>query len=188
MKDLGSKRISKDIGVEIKGLKKLLTVIEKEPKRYDRFVADPIKDLEEFGIDISKYCSEHISVDVLKGEIVKIMQQAVQRGVMERIESLIEMVAKTDYSRSTESSYEYNFDHSSHSDYKYESHTGTERGTFSETSSGQATNTDTRFNGINLTMIEEMMHGPLISEGVMKEIVMNVERTLGQASQGMIRR
>lgn len=172
------KRISKDIGVEIKGLKKLLSTIEKDPKRFDQFIEDPTKDLKEFGIDIKNYSNKEVSVDVLKKEIAIIARQAVQKGIISRIQSLVEMVAKTSYSRSTETSYEYNFDNSSHANYKYESHTGTERGTFSETSTGQAMNTDTSFNGINLTMIEEIMHGPLISEGVMNEILINVEKTL----------
>jgi hypothetical protein len=180
-KDTSSKRIAKDIGVDVSRMRKLLSAIEDDPKRYEAFFENPKQDLLEFGIDIERYGSEEMPPDKIEKEIVSMARQAVEQSIMERLRPILEMVAATSFSQSTETSYEYNFDNSSETDYKYESHTGTERGTFSETSTGSATDRDTSFSGLSPSKLADLLHGPLINELAIERMLSQMEKTLDHA-------
>ncbi len=181
-KETVSKRISKDISLDVKRMKNLLTIIENNPDRYDKFLKSPTQDLLEFGIDLERYASKKMPSKEIEYEITTMARQAVEKSLMERLRPIIDMVAATSYSQSTETSYEYNFDNSSSTDYKYESHTGTERGTFSETSRGSATDSDTRFSGFSTSTLVELLRGPLINELALDRMLAQMEKTLDYAA------
>ena|GEM_PF-1997311 len=177
-----TRRISKDISLDVKRLRNMLSAIESEPERYDRVLENPKEQLLEFGIDVRDYGSEVLPPEMIVNEILVMIQQVVEGGLLERIKSLVKVVEATSYSQHTETSYEYNFDNSSETDYKYESHTGTERGTCSETTTGKATSKDTTFGGLSPAVVSEMLRGPLISDLAINQITTQVERTLHYAA------
>lgn len=175
-------RISKDISLDVRRMRNLLKAIETYPERYEKFLKNPAQDLLEFGIDLDGYASEGIPAEEIQNEITSMARQAVELSIMERLRPIIDMVANTSFSQNTETSYEYNFDHSSHTDYKYESHTGTERGTFSETSTGSATDSDAHFSGFSPTKFMELLQGPLINELALDRMLSQMEKTLDYAA------
>lgn len=177
-----TKRISKDISLDVKRLRNMLSAIESEPERYECVLENPKEQLLEFGIDIEDYGSDVLPPESIVDEILVMIQQVVEGGLLERIMSLVKVVEATSYSQRTETSYEYNFDNSSETDYKYESHTGTERGTCSETTTGKATSKDTTFGGLSPAVVSEMLRGPLISDLAIDQITTQVERTLHYAA------
>jgi hypothetical protein len=174
-------RISRNISIDVKRMRNLLRVVEDEPKIHEQFLTKPKEMLSEFGIDLKRYASREVKEDFLVAEISKILNQVIEGSIMDRIRSLIDIYGATSFSSNTESSYEYNFDNSSSSDYKYESHTGTERGTFSETSTGSATDHDTTFRGFSPLKMREILQGPLINEVAVENILLQMEKTLDYA-------
>lgn len=181
-RDISPKKISKDISLDIERMRKLLGTIENDPRRYDRFLENPAVNLREFDIDLNKYSSKKVRPEEIESEIIAIARETVEKGLMDRLRPIFEMIANTSYRSNTNTSYEYNFDNSSHSDYKYESHTGTERGTFSETSTGSAINTDTSFSSFSAMKIYEYLQGPMIDQVIIENVLNQVEKTLNQAA------
>lgn len=176
-------RISKNISGEVKRMDRLFKKIENDPADFQRFLKRPKPFLAEFGIDLEKYASGKVTAKVLEDEILAMSHQVFETGIMVRLGEIIDIANANSYSSSTETSYEYNFDNSSSTDYKYESHTGTERGTFSETSSGTAMDTRTSFAGLTGQAFLDMVRGPLISQIAIKQILAHVENTLTRAAR-----
>jgi hypothetical protein len=181
--NMSTKRISLDIALDIQKMDKFLRAIDTNRSQYKKFTENPAEVLREYGISIQDYGSKDLAFDVIANDIAVIVERVVEDSIKADIVSIWESVMETSYRSSTHSSYEYNFDNSSQTDYKYESHTGTERGTFSETSTGEAIDTDTRFNGFSFEEFQSKFAGPLISDAALNIILTETRKTLAIAKE-----
>lgn len=173
------KRISVNIGSDIRKVERLLKNAREDRSALIRLMKNPSKEFARSGINLSRYASRKFSLAKLDMEIKTMILAVLGEDFRSRF---IGMVAATDYHASSSSSYEYNWDHSSHTDYKYESHTGSVRGTFSESDSHSATNTNQSFNGLITREFQDLLMGPLLSAKIMRVISRNIAQTFRYAN------
>lgn len=169
-------RISINIGSDVKKLAKLLRSASDDREVLMRLVKQPIAEFAKAGINLERYYSSAADKRRIIEDINSMVRGVIGGEVAKRMRAI---VAETSYSRNTDTSYEYNFDNTSSTDYKYELHAGTTRGTFSETSTGEATDTNTGFNGLGLREFRDLMVGPLISNKAMELITSQFQKTVG---------
>lgn len=168
-------RISISIQEDVTKLKGILQRAHDDRRQLLALVKDPIGQLELAGLDLAQYATPQVTREQLSREIDTAVRGILVGDILQKFHGTI---ANTDYMSTTSTEYSYNFDHSTSSDYTFESHTGTTRGTFSETSTSESTNTDTHFNGLTMNQFEEIVIGPLISDGVLNIISQRVEKIL----------
>jgi len=161
------KRISLSIGADVGKLGELLKSASADRTVLLRLLRQPSAELAKAGIPLDKYGKTGAE----KARILHQVDGAITSIITGAIRAKLDgIVASTSSQSSTSSSYEYNFDNSSSSEYKYESHTGTSRGTFSDSSTGSYTDTETGFTGLGMEGLENVLLGPLISPLVIQRI------------------
>ncbi len=186
-KQLSKARISHNIQTDIKRMRNLLTAIEKKPEIHEYLTNSPKEAFREYGIDLSRYATPNFGEEDMLGDIIRTVNEIVDGGVMERFKDFIKLYSNTSYHQNTETCYEYNFNHSTKSEYAFEIHTDSERGAFSRTRTGYATETDTRFRGFSLVEMKEILQGPMISEAAVEMILGKMQKTLSYAeSQSVV--
>lgn len=178
---MAKKRISVNIGADVKKVSKLLKSTENDRSIILRLVkGDFVRELSRVGINLGDYASKDFPMDQIAMEIKGVLMAMLNNNFFEQFKHFFE---NTSSQSSTSESFEYNWDHSSNTDYKYESHTGTERGTSSSSSTHSYIESSSSFTGLLSKEFEQFLVGPMLSAKVIEVITSQVAKTLTYAKQ-----
>jgi hypothetical protein len=173
-------RISASIKSDTEKLGKLLHTASEDRTVLVRLAKEPLAELAKAGIELDKYYKTPADKLRITADINYFVNGIIGGEIQGLLSGIVE---DTSYSRNTSTGMEYNWDASTESTYKFESHTDTTRGTFSDTTRGSVTQQDQGFSGIATQGFGQAMLGPLISAGAIQSITAQFARTVG-LSQG----